>query len=183
MGRSGGSRPYHRNRASLHSWTPSSVPLTVDGCTVSQAPVFVAPHRRRAFKTGGPSSAAVRASSARICPRLLTSVQSSRRQAEWSAVRNSTWPLSAATKCSVITQGAVQFSGAIWEGLGRASPACLTGRWVTPRPGTPYRRPSNNAGTKVSFTASSTGPNDSSTTGVTLFTKSHSCWRDFCSPS
>ena len=59
------------------------------------------------------SIVAVRASSIRICPRLRTAVQPSQRHAEWSAFQNSTWPLSDATKCTVITQDAVQFSGAV----------------------------------------------------------------------
>ena len=62
VGRSRGLRPYRRNRASRHSCAPSFVPLTVDGCTVSQAPVFVARCSLRACKTGPPYSAAVRAS-------------------------------------------------------------------------------------------------------------------------
>ena len=37
-----------------------------------------------------------------------------RRQAEWSAIQNSTWPLSAATRCLVMTQDSVQFSGGVW---------------------------------------------------------------------
>ena len=46
--RSRGSRPYRMKRVSCHSCAPSSVPFTVDGCTIRQAPVFVAHHRQRA---------------------------------------------------------------------------------------------------------------------------------------
>ena len=162
---------------------PSYVLLTVYGSTVIHVPVFAARRRRRACNTGSTSSAAVISFSARICPRLLTAVRPSQRQAEWSAVRNYTWPLSSATKCPVTTQDAVQFSGAVWVGLGRASPACLTGRWVIPRSGTPSRRPLYNAGTKIYLSTTSTGPKASPTPGVTLCTKSPSFWRDFCSPT
>ena len=74
LGRSGGSRPHHRKRALRHSWPPRSVLLTVEGSTVSQAPVFVAHCILHACNTGGPSSAAVSASSARLFPRILTAV-------------------------------------------------------------------------------------------------------------
>ena len=46
LGGSGGSRSYRRKRASHHSYAPSSVPLTVDVCTVSHAPVFF-PRRKQ----------------------------------------------------------------------------------------------------------------------------------------
>ena len=140
VGRSGGSMPYHRKRASLHSCAPRSVPLTVDGCTVIQAPVFVARRSWRACNTGDPSSAAVSASYACFYPLCRNSVRPSRRQAKWSAIQNSTWPQSAATRCPMMTQGAVQFSGAVWEGSGGANTACLNGRRVTPRSGTPLPR-------------------------------------------
>ena len=106
----------------------------------------------------------------------------SQRQAKWSTVLNSACPLSAVTKCPVITQDVVQFSGAVWEGSGRASPVCLTGSQATPRSGTPSRRPLNNTGTKVSLNASSTGPKESLTHWVTLCTKAHSYWGYSCSP-
>ena len=163
--------------------SPSSVPLTVESCTVSQAPFFVACCSQRDCKTGFPSSAAVISSSSSRCPCLPTSVRPSRRQAKWSAVRNSTCPLSAATKFPVMTQDAVQFSGAVWGGSGRASLACLTGRRVTPRSGTPSCSHSNNAGKKVSFNAFFFGPKESPTPGVTRCTNAHSCWSDFCSPA
>ena len=49
--RSEGAIPYHRKRASPHSCAPSSVPFTVDSCTVSQAPVFVFCRSRHALWT------------------------------------------------------------------------------------------------------------------------------------
>ena len=173
--------PYCRKRASRHSCAPSSVPLTMDGCTVSQAPVFVSRCSQRACKTVPPSSAAISAFSACRYPLRRTAVRPSWRQVEWSAVRNSNWPLSAATRCPVITQDAVQFSGAVWEGSGSANPACLNGRRVTPRSGTPLPSPSNNAGTKVSFRAVSPGQKASMIPGVTHCKNDHSCWSDFCS--
>ena len=50
-----------------------------------------------------------------------------------------------------MTHDAVQFSGSVWDGSGRADPACLTGRQATPLSGTTSHNPLNNAGTKVSF--------------------------------
>ena len=52
---SGGSRPYHRKRASRHSCAPSYVPFTVNGCTFSHAPVFVSRHKGCAYWTGSPA--------------------------------------------------------------------------------------------------------------------------------
>ena len=183
VGRSGGWRPYRRKKTLRHSCAPSSFPLTVDGCTVSQAPIFVARRSWRACNTRNPSSAAVRASSARRWTLLQTVVHPSWRQANWSAVRNSTWPRSAATRCPVTTQDAVQFSRSVCEGSGRANHACLTVRRVTPCSGTPSRSPSNNSGLKVYCSAASTSPKASSTPGVTHCTNAHYCWSDFCSPS
>ena len=94
VGRSGGSSPYCRKRASRHSCALSSVPLPVEGCTVSQVLIFVARCGWRACKTGAPYSTAVRDSSARLLPLFLTTVRPSQRQPKWSAVKNSTWPLS-----------------------------------------------------------------------------------------
>ena len=131
LGRSGGSRPYRKKRASRHSCTPSSVPFTVDGCTVSQAPVFVARRIPRALSTGGPASVAVSASSACCWLCLKTAVRPSRRQAECSAVRNSTWNLSSAMRCHLMKKDAVQFLGAVWVGYGRANTACFTGREIS----------------------------------------------------
>ena len=168
---------------SRHSCAPISVPFTVDGCMFSQAPVFFARCSQRVCETGAPSSAAVRASSACRFPLCQTTVRTSWRQAKWSSVRNPTWTLSAATKCPVTTQDAVQFSGAVWVGLLRANTACLTGRRVNPHSVIPSRSPSNNANTKVSFSAVSTGTKASPTPGSTRCTNAHSCWSDFCSPS
>ena len=44
LGRSGGSIPYFRKRASCHFCAPSSVPFIFDGCTLSHDPVFVTRH-------------------------------------------------------------------------------------------------------------------------------------------
>ena len=79
------------------------------------------------------------------------------------------------------TQDAVQFSGTVWEGSGRANPAYLTDRRVTPRSGTPAPSPSNNARTKVYFSAVSTGPKVSPIPGVTRCMNAHYYWSDLCS--
>ena len=52
LGGSGGSRTYHRKRATHHYCAPSSVLLTVDDCTDSHAPVFVASSKQRTAWTG-----------------------------------------------------------------------------------------------------------------------------------
>ena len=124
---------------------------------------------------------AVRSSSAHYALRLRTAVHPYWRQAKWSAVRNSTWPLSAATRCPVMTQDAVQFSGAVSVGYGRDSPAYFTGRRVTPLYGPPSPNPSKRAGKKVSRRAFSIGPKASPIPGVTRCTNAHSCWSDFYS--
>ena len=130
FGRSGGSRPYCRKRASLHSHAPIYFSFIVDGCTVIQAPFFVARHSQHAPWTGAPAMVGARASSVRCALRFRTTFRCSWRQDGWSAVRNYTWLLRAATRCPVITQDAVQFSGAISVGYERASPACFTVRRV-----------------------------------------------------
>ena len=72
-----GPRPYRNKRASLHSCAPSSVPFTVDGCTVSHAPVFVDLRKRRASWTEPSARVSSRASSSRrtlqFCTSALTS--------------------------------------------------------------------------------------------------------------
>ena len=87
-----------------------SVPFTVDRFTISHDPVFVACCSLQAPWTVDPTKVFARASSARRMLRFLTTVLPSRRKAEWSDVRNSYWHLSAATRCPVMTQDAVQFS-------------------------------------------------------------------------
>ena len=53
--------PYQRKRASRHSCTLSSVPFTMDNCTISHAPVFVTRHSRCAPWTGAPAKVFARA--------------------------------------------------------------------------------------------------------------------------
>ena len=65
VGRSGGSSPYHRKRASWNYCAPSSVIFNVDGWNVSQALVLIPCHSQRARRTGAPSSVTTSASSAR----------------------------------------------------------------------------------------------------------------------
>ena len=55
LGRSGGSRTYHRKRASSNSCATIYVPLTVDGCTIGHSPIFAACRKRRMAWTGSPS--------------------------------------------------------------------------------------------------------------------------------
>ena len=174
-------RIYIRKRAYRHSCAPSFIPFTADGCTGSHAPVFVAHHSQRAHWTGDPAKVSARASSASKTPRFRTAVFPSWRQADWSAVRISSWPLSAATRCPVMTQDAVQFSGSVFVVSGRASPACFTGRRVTPLPGVPYPWPWKRAGIRVYCSTCSTGPKLSPMPGGTRCTDAHSCWSDFCS--
>ena len=83
----------------------------------------------------------------------------------------------------MITQDAVQYSGAVRVGSVRASPTCFTGRRVTPCSDAPSPSPSNIIVTKVSRSAFSKGLKASPMMGVTRCNNSHSCWRDFCSPS
>ena len=155
------------------SCAPSSVPLTVDGCTVSQAPVFVARLSRRVSSNG---ALAMDVSSDAIALATFwrrTAALPSRRQAAWSAVRNRTWPLSADTRCPVLTQDACQFSGAVRVGSGRAIPACLTGQRVISLPGAPSPTPSNSAGRNAFVISSSTGLNALLIPGVTRCTNAH----------
>ena len=93
---SGGSRSYCRRRESCHSCAPSSVPFIVDCCTISHASVFVAHRNMCVSWKGAPASA----SSDRFEFRFLTSYLPSLIHAVWSAVMNSFWPLSAATRCT-----------------------------------------------------------------------------------
>ena len=46
VGRSGGSSLYCRKRSSQNSCVPSSMPFTVDGCTISHVLVFVTRHKQ-----------------------------------------------------------------------------------------------------------------------------------------
>ena len=182
LGRSGGSSPYQMKRASRSSWDHRSVLFTVDGCTVIQDPVFFARHIRRAPWTEAPAMVAAGASSARWALRLQTDVHPSWRQAKWSDVQNSTWPLSAATRCPVMNQDAVQFSGAVRIGSGRAGPRCFTGRRATPLSGAPSPNHLKITSKKVSCSAFSTISKLSPMLGVTCCTNVHSYWSDFFSP-
>ena len=167
MGRSGGSRPYHRKRKYRHSFTSSSVLFTVDSCTFSQSPVFFAPCNQRAPWTGDQSMVASRASSARWALRFQTAVRPSWRHTKWSAVRKSTWPLSAATRCPVMTQGVVHFSGDVIVGSGRANTVCFTFRQMTLLPAALSPNPSMSSGKKVSRSAFCTWPKASPILGLT----------------
>ena len=123
LGRSGGSMPYCSKRVSYHSCAPSSVPFTDDGFTVSHIPVFVTRRKWRATWTRAPARVSSSASSDHLVFRFCTSSLPSLRNAACSAVLNSSWPLSADMRCPVMTQDALQFSGAVSVGYGRARPA------------------------------------------------------------
>ena len=93
-----------------------------------------------------PASVSTRAFSSSRALQFRTEVLRSWRQAEWSAVRKSSLPQSAATSFPVMTQEAAQLSGAVFFGSGRSSPACFTGRHVTPFPGVPSSNPWKRSG-------------------------------------
>ena len=145
LGMSGGYRPYRSKRASRHSCSPSSVPFTVDGCTISHAPVFFTRRKqreRRATWTRAPVRVVpASASSDRLSFCFRAYYLPSLRNEAWYAVLNYSWPLSAATRCPAMIQDGVQFSGAVSVGSERARPTCFTGRRVTPRPGIPSPMP------------------------------------------
>ena len=174
---------YHRKRASRHYCAPSSFPFTVDVCNVIQSPVFVARLSRCFCWTGALAIFAAKASSVSCALRRQTAVRPSRRQAEWSAVRNPTWPLSAATRCPVTKQDAVQFSGTVFIESIRASLAYFTGRRVNLCSSEPYHSPSKRAGKKVSCSAFSTRPKALPIRRVASCKNYHSCWNDFCGPA
>ena len=137
LGSSGVSRPYHRKKASCHSFTPSSVLFTVNGCTVRHAPVFFTCHKLCANWAGSLFRVPINAFSGCLAFCFHTSSLPSLRNLAWYAVLNSSWPLSGATRFPVMTHDDVQFSGAVIFRSVRARPACFTGRRVSPRPGIP----------------------------------------------
>ena len=53
--RSWGFRPYRRKRKSQHSYAPSSMPFTVDGCTINHTPFFVNLRKRCVTWPGAPA--------------------------------------------------------------------------------------------------------------------------------
>ena len=77
MGRYGGSRQYLRKSAYHHSCVPSSVPFTVEGCTVSQVLVLFVRRSQCAPWTGAPAMVSARASSARWTLRFCAAVYTS----------------------------------------------------------------------------------------------------------
>ena len=135
----------------------SSLPVTVD---------------RRLGR--GPAKLSARASSVSRTLRFYTAVLPYWRQAEWSAVQNSSYPLSTVTRCPVMTQDAVRFSGAVFVRSGRASSASFTGRQMNPLPGVTSTRPCKRAGMKVSRRTCSAGPKASLISGVTFCMNAHS---------
>ena len=135
LGRSRVSRPYCRKRASHHSCVPSSVPFTVEGCTISHSLVFVTRLNRRATLTRALARVSTSASSDLLTFRFHTSSLHSLIGYLWSTVLNSSWPLSAAVIFPVMTQESVQFSVSFSVGSGRSILSCFNGRRVAPAPG------------------------------------------------
>ena len=103
---------------------------------------------QRACWTRAPSSATLNAASACCTPLCLTASRSPLRHAVWSAVQNVVWPLRTEMMCPVMTQDAVQFSGAVSTGSGMASLACFTGRQVFSLVGSPPSVPKRDPGEK-----------------------------------
>ena len=141
MGRSGGSRPYRRAREYLHSCAPSSAPFTVDGCTFSQAPVFVARRIRCTPWTGVPLDGCrqglLRPLGSPIPnhrPSLLEAGQVVRRL-------ELHFPPERYNEVSFDDTGRRTVSGAVSVGSRRANPTCFTGRWATPITGAPSPNP------------------------------------------
>ena len=110
---------------------------------------------------------ATRVSSTHWALRFQTSVCPYWRQVKWSAARNSTWPLSAATRCHVMTQDAVHFSGAVSVRFGRENTACFTVRRVTPLSGDLSPNPLKSFDKKVSYSDLSNRPKASPIPEVT----------------
>ena len=128
LGSYGGSRTYFRKRAYHHSCAPSSVPFTVDSCTVSHSPIFFTCQKQLATWTRAPARVSAIASSYRLAFRFRTYSLLSLINLVWSASLNSSWPMIAATRFPLMTQDAVHFSGAFSVGSGRVKPPCFSGR-------------------------------------------------------
>ena len=151
--------------AALSFMPPSSLPASID--------VHLGPW--------GASRVSARASSAFRALCFHTAILPSQRQAKWSFVLNYSWTLIAVTRCPVMTQDAIQFSGAFFVGSVRAMPACFTGRRVTPLPGVPSPRAWKRSGTKASCRAYFAGAKAFPMSGVTRCMNAHYCLSDFCS--
>ena len=134
LGMCGGSRLYSKKMSSCHSCASSFGPFTVDSCTLSHAPVFITIQKWCVTEVG----ALVRVSSSDVSERntflLTTYFRPSRRITACSTVQNFSWYRSTVTRCPVMAQDAVQFSGVVLGGSERARPTCFTSRRVIPRP-------------------------------------------------
>ena len=111
LGRSGGSRPYRRKRTSHHYCAHSSVLFTFDSRTIIHPPIFITLHKRHVTWKRAPNRVSASATSERLSFRFRTSYLPSLINAVWYADLNSSWSLSGATRCPVMTQDSVQFSG------------------------------------------------------------------------
>ena len=101
--------------------------------------------------------------------------------AAWSALLNSSCPLSAATRCPDMTQDSIPFSGSVIVGSGRDRPYCFTGRCVTLLPMTNSPIPYNRSYMKDYRRAFMTFLNAFLMSGVTWWNDSHYCCSELCS--
>ena len=170
---------YLRKRISCHSCEPSSVPFTINSYTISHTTVFVTRRKQSETWPWEPAWVSARASIDRLEFLFCTSFIPSLRNMVWSAVLNSSWPLSDATRSPVTTYDAVQFSGTFSVGSRRARCACFTGRRVTPRSGIPSPTTWKRAVMKDTQSNFSTSLKASPVLGVTRCTNAHSFWGDF----
>ena len=116
LGRSGGSRQYLRKRSSRLSCAHSSVPFTVNVCTVSHAPVFTNYLKGNVTWTRAYGRVSTSASSDHLAFRFLISSLPSLRNAAWSVVMKSSCLLISSTRCPVMTQDTAQLSGDVTVG-------------------------------------------------------------------
>ncbi len=181
-GRSPGDREYHKCRASRNSCVDNSVPLTVEGARVSHIPVSLPRRMVRRVSTAIGRSEEARDSEYSTSLRFWSSWKTSLRTERWSAVRNSAVPRNAASKWLHTNMLALWLAGPETVGLGRAMPACFTGRASNRRKLSGVACPSpNRAGMKSSLIAFSTAEKESEMSPTTRCTYCHSCcserWR------
>ena len=169
--------------ASRHSWSPIPVPFTLDCITLSHVTVLVPRFSQRSYRDGAPAMASYSDACAFWTLWHQISLHISRRNREWSTVLNYVLPWRATIRCPVTTHDAVQFSKVDRVGLEIDIPTWLTGRKMTPQYGTSAVDPRRRARRKELCKASPNGIKYPPTTGVTLWMKSHSCWRDFFRPA
>mgnify|MGYP002812579551 CR=1 FL=1 len=138
------------------------MPLTVEGARVSHIPVSLPLRMVRRVSTGIRRSEEARDSEHSTFLRFWSSWKTSLRTDRWSTVQNSVVPRKAANKWLHTRMLALWLAGPETVGLGRAMPACLTGRASNFRKlsGVACSSP-NRAGMKSSRIAFSTAEKDS----------------------